>query len=583
MVFITFFKIYKNYRKTFISITLVTVMLVSGLLYSRNETVYADGNDLYNSLICSYLDDNNQLNYFYMMTPKKDGKYPLLIMMAGMGGPDSWDELVSDMNRWVGSGNVDPMVVVMPLFPDSSSYSRDSDEYIQQIRTMKYSNGEFYTAFVDSQFKTMLKRMGNQEINCWEISDAQKTPVNEAGKIDLDSGISVSGYSMGGAGALYAGVKHSDVCLNVGGLSPANYFYISDDNWDMIKKAENIVFSGVDGTHLFMGYGFDEYGGQSVNVFKDSVKRYDTVTRTNGKNTKEFAIYETPGSHRTLTFYRELFVFLTYIQKDKLLNDADDHELLAEQCGEYDHEEWKLTNVIKPATCLVEGQGEYVCSSCKKTKTDIIPITDHALEGVEDVTVIEPTCETEGKTKGVKCPVCGAVISEPKVIPAKGHSWDEGRIVKEATAKEAGQKLYTCTVCGKTKTEEIPIVKEQPDDKKGSSETTENPGTAESISEDSVKDIVEASSIRKLKKGRKSFTVKWKKISGISGYQIQYSTEKSFKNKKTVTIKGQKKKSKTIKNLKAKKKYYVRIRTYKLVEGKKKYSQWSGSKTVTTK
>ena len=36
------------------------------------------------------------------------------------------------------------------------------------------------------------------------------------------------------------------------------------------------------------------------------------------------------------------------------------------------------------------------------------------------------------------------------------------------------------------------------------------------------------------------------------------------------------------KNLKAKKKYYIRVRTYKTVSGKKYYSTWSKTKTVTT-
>ena len=53
--------------------------------------------------------------------------------------------------------------------------------------------------------------------------------------------------------------------------------------------------------------------------------------------------------------------------------------------------------------------------------------------------------------------------------------------------------------------------------------------------------------------------------------------------RKTVNIKKNKTTSNTVKKLKAKKKYYVRIRTYKTVSGKKIYSDWSKSKNVTTK
>lgn len=89
--------------------------------------------------------------------------------------------------------------------------------------------------------------------------------------------------------------------------------------------------------------------------------------------------------------------------------------------------------------------------------------------------------------------------------------------------------------------------------------------------------------ISKVSAAKKGFKVNWKKQSSkISGYQIQYSTSKNFKNSKTVTVSA-KSTSKKISKLKAKKKYYVRVRTYKTVNKTKYYSSWSGSKTITTK
>jgi hypothetical protein len=85
--------------------------------------------------------------------------------------------------------------------------------------------------------------------------------------------------------------------------------------------------------------------------------------------------------------------------------------------------------------------------------------------------------------------------------------------------------------------------------------------------------------------GKKSFTVSWKKQTvQTTGYQIQYATNKTFtKNEKIITIKNNKKLSKMIKNLKARKKYFVRIRTWKKVNGANYYSKWSAVKTVKTK
>lgn len=74
---------------------------------------------------------------------------------------------------------------------------------------------------------------------------------------------------------------------------------------------------------------------------------------------------------------------------------------------------------------------------------------------------------------------------------------------------------------------------------------------------------------------KKKLTVKWKKNANVTGYQIQYSTNKNFKNAKKVTVKGAKNVSKTLSKLTSKKKYYVRIRTYKTVSKTNYYSSWS--------
>ena len=85
--------------------------------------------------------------------------------------------------------------------------------------------------------------------------------------------------------------------------------------------------------------------------------------------------------------------------------------------------------------------------------------------------------------------------------------------------------------------------------------------------------------ITSVKAQNKAFTVKWKKKSSITGYQIQYSTNSKFKKgNKSIKIKSAKTGSKKITKLKAAKKYYVRIRTYK----GKKYSKWSKVKSIKT-
>ena len=83
---------------------------------------------------------------------------------------------------------------------------------------------------------------------------------------------------------------------------------------------------------------------------------------------------------------------------------------------------------------------------------------------------------------------------------------------------------------------------------------------------------------------KKALVVYWNKIADASGYQIQIATDKKFKkNKKTITVAKQNASKKTVKKLKAKKKYFVRVRAYKIVDGKKVYGKWSKIKSVKTK
>ena len=90
-------------------------------------------------------------------------------------------------------------------------------------------------------------------------------------------------------------------------------------------------------------------------------------------------------------------------------------------------------------------------------------------------------------------------------------------------------------------------------------------------------------SLSSVKAQKKKMVVYWKKTGGNQGYQVQYSTSKRFSsNVKTVRLSAGKK-SFTIKNIPAKKRYYVRIRSYKKVGNKIWYTGWSKAKNIRTK
>lgn len=78
----------------------------------------------------------------------------------------------------------------------------------------------------------------------------------------------------------------------------------------------------------------------------------------------------------------------------------------------------------------------------------------------------------------------------------------------------------------------------------------------------------------------KAMKLTWKKVSNISGYQIQYSTDKKFKKNVTSKTVAASKTNATYKKLSKGKTYYVRMRAYVTVNGTKTYGDWSSKLSV---
>ena len=128
--------------------------------------------------------------------------------------------------------------------------------------------------------------------------------------------------------------------------------------------------------------------------------------------------------------------------------------------GEKNADNHKHTEVrnAKEATCREKGYtGDTYCTDCGKMLTagKDLPLTKHLYTGK---TVVEraATCETEGILR-TYCSGegCTEYITTP--IPKKNHTWDAGVISRAATCIAPGERLYTCTVCSATKTEEVSV------------------------------------------------------------------------------------------------------------------------------
>ena len=112
--------------------------------------------------------------------------------------------------------------------------------------------------------------------------------------------------------------------------------------------------------------------------------------------------------------------------------------------------------------------------------------------------------------------------------------------------------------------------------KPSSSSSTAKPTTAvPKVTTPVVTTVAKPAKVKsvKLKAKKKKLNVSWKKVSGATGYEVLYATNNKFtKGKKTVTVKKNKV---TLKKLKPKKKYFVKVRAYKLANGRKYFGKWS--------
>ena len=120
--------------------------------------------------------------------------------------------------------------------------------------------------------------------------------------------------------------------------------------------------------------------------------------------------------------------------------------------------------VDKEATCEETGLKSIHCKRCDSKKDEtVIPAKGHVAGEKKIENATEAVCEAGGSyDEVVYCTVCNKEISRKTIkTEAKGHKWDSGKITKEPTYTEQGTRTYTCTVCGKTKTETVDVLKEE--------------------------------------------------------------------------------------------------------------------------
>jgi hypothetical protein len=239
--------------------------------------------------------------------------------------------------------------------------------------------------------------------------------------------------------------------------------------------------------------------------------------------------------------------------------------------------------VTKAATCTAEGVKTYTCKTCNAVTTKAIKATGHSYK----TTVVKPTTSAQGYTLH-KCTVCNSsykdsytaklvALSKCKATIAKSSYVYTGKAIKPTvTVKYGSTKLksgtdYTVSYKNNTKTGKATI-------------TVKGKGKYTGTLTKTFNIIPKQATVSSVTSPKKSqLKVTWKKDSQATGYQLVYSTSSSFKSAKTVNITKNSTVSKTISKLTAGKKYYVKVRSYKTVDGKKVYGAYSKVKSVTVK
>ena len=275
----------------------------------------------------------------------------------------------------------------------------------------------------------------------------------------------------------------------------------------------------------------------------------------------------------------------------ELIDNTEEKELLERITIAVNETSIKIdgTRIFEDDAVALFGLGMNVKRTYNKTVKECLEyltykIDNHEVEGHVETIVLEKAGISKNGQQRTYCMVCGELLETKTIYKASnvklktteyaynGKVKTPAVVVKDSKGNTISSKNYTLTkAMGRKNVGKYSYKITFKNQYKGTKTLyfTINP---------------KSTSVKSLTKAKKAFTVKWSKVSSqATGYEIMYATNSKFtKGKKTVKVTSYKTTSKKITKLSAKKTYYVKIRTYKTVDGKKYYSDWSKTKSVKT-
>lgn len=363
----------------------------------------------------------------------------------------------------------------------------------------------------------------------------------------------------------------------------------------------------------------------------------DMVLSTSSKNNNDYdeVVQKTPADHKHTWDSGKVTKAATCKETGvKTYTCSGCGQTKTETIAKTTTHKWSAWKTVTAAKVGVKGSKQRTCSVCGKTETAVIP----ALSNVSKIKItgfstkyisgnVRATIKWNAVSKAKKYRICygyvnnktysrkeksatatrSITITKKVSFSASNRFWVEAYDSNGKLCGKSDEKYYTDTTIGYydilpyTGKAQVPYVEVRVQDqflKKGrdftvtaTNSTYPGKGEVQIRLKGNFRGVIRkpltirlrGTSVSSLTAGKKYFTLKWKKGStGVSGYQIQYSTAANFKNAKTVTVKSVGTLTRKVSGLKSGR-YYVRIRTYGKIKGKTCYSSWSGAKKATVK
>ena len=241
--------------------------------------------------------------------------------------------------------------------------------------------------------------------------------------------------------------------------------------------------------------------------------------------------------------------------------------------------------VTKAATCTEAGSQKRSCTVCGNTETQTIKATGHKASGW--MIDKQPDIGVKG-SKHKECTVCGKVLQTAEIpaLGAKDISGAKVTVASKVTFTGTSRKpAVTVILSGKELVKNTDYTVKYSNNKAigKATVTITGKGKYTGVIKKTFKIVPMKQVITSVTAKTKAFAVKWTKDLNVHGYQVKYSTKSNFSGGKSVYVKKNTTVSKTFTGLTAKKTYYVKVRSYKTVNGTKYYSSWSSAKKVKTK